>query len=140
MSKHLHIYFSPWLHESRAFRAGKLAFQTGYASQIDYIGYSQSSLPPVEHKSSFERIILYPYYHHLPEVCGSYALFHFLSGISPVFERFHGIVHKLHIALLLYLYQHSLPMQTIYLFYMMPTSLKQNALVGLSQSDVLQNC
>ena len=60
MSKHLHIYFSPWLHESRAFRAGKLAFQTGYASQIDYIGYSQSSLPPVEHKSSFERIIRLP--------------------------------------------------------------------------------
>jgi glycosyltransferase involved in cell wall biosynthesis len=57
MSRHLHFYFSSWTNESRAWRAGALALQYGYASCIDYVGYKGASLPDEEPHGEGQRIL-----------------------------------------------------------------------------------
>lgn len=57
MSRHLHYYFSNWTNESRAWRAGALAQDRGYASDIDYIGYKSAGLPDEEIYSDGQRIL-----------------------------------------------------------------------------------
>jgi len=37
--RHLHLYFCPWQHESRAFRAGATALEAGLADEVHYVGY-----------------------------------------------------------------------------------------------------
>lgn len=53
---HVHLYFSPWLHESRAWRAGRAALDCGLASTVDYIGHAQASLPIVEERGPGETV------------------------------------------------------------------------------------
>ncbi len=57
MSRHLHFYFSIWTNESRAWRAGALAQDRGYASDVDYIGYKGAGLPDEEIYSDGQRIL-----------------------------------------------------------------------------------
>jgi glycosyltransferase involved in cell wall biosynthesis len=42
----LHVYYCTWQHESRVWRAGKLALDEGLASRIVYAGHQREDLPP----------------------------------------------------------------------------------------------
>lgn len=57
MTRHLHYYFSAWTNESRAWRAGTLARERGYASVIDYVGYKGEGLPNDQPHSEGQRIL-----------------------------------------------------------------------------------
>lgn len=57
MTRHLHYYFSAWTNESRAWRAGTLAQDRGYATEIDYIGHKGSTLPNEEYHAEGQRIL-----------------------------------------------------------------------------------
>ncbi len=57
MTRHLHFYFSQWTNESRAWRAGALALEHGYASKVDYIGYQGSDLARYEELTDGQRIL-----------------------------------------------------------------------------------
>ena len=57
MSRHLHFYFSEWVNESRAWRAGTLALECGYASTVDYIGHKADSLPDQQQIADGQRIL-----------------------------------------------------------------------------------
>lgn len=46
--RHVHLYFSAWQHESRAWRAGGSALEAGLASEITYVGYRVEGLPDRE--------------------------------------------------------------------------------------------
>lgn len=57
MTRHLHFYFSSWTNESRAWRAGELALEFGYASSIDYVGYRGFGYPDEEPRGKGQRIL-----------------------------------------------------------------------------------
>lgn len=57
MTRHLHYYFSTWTNESRAWRAGTLAREHGYATDIDYIGYKGPQLPDEQQHAEHQRIL-----------------------------------------------------------------------------------
>ena len=57
MSRHLHFYFSEWVNESRAWRAGTLALERGYATAVDYIGHKADSLPDQQQIADGQRIL-----------------------------------------------------------------------------------
>lgn len=56
MTRHLHYYFSAWTHEARAWRAGALAQERGYATEIDYIGCKGPGLPEEQQHAEGQRI------------------------------------------------------------------------------------
>lgn len=45
---HLHIFFTDWRHESRAWRAGEAAQDAGYADRVIYVGHKVNGLPDRE--------------------------------------------------------------------------------------------
>lgn len=57
MTRHLHYYFSTWTNESRAWRAGNLAREYGYATDIDYIGCKGQGLPDEQEHAQYQRIL-----------------------------------------------------------------------------------
>lgn len=46
--RHLHVYFSPWTSESRAWREGRAALVAGLAGEVIYTGYREGDLPSVQ--------------------------------------------------------------------------------------------
>ncbi len=57
MSIHLHLYYSNWTNESRAIRSANLAFESGFASHILFLGHHDFNLPSKEKFSKFITII-----------------------------------------------------------------------------------
>lgn len=57
LGRHVHLYFSAWQHESRAWRAGASALQAGLASEIVYVGYRTDGLPDNEAHGAAETIL-----------------------------------------------------------------------------------
>lgn len=46
--RHVHLYFSPWQHESRAWRAGASALEAGLTDEVHYVGYRVDGLADEE--------------------------------------------------------------------------------------------
>lgn len=57
MSRHLHYYFSTWTNESRAWRAGTLARDRGYATHVSYIGCRGVGLPDKQYHDEGQCIL-----------------------------------------------------------------------------------
>lgn len=57
LGRHVHLYFSPWQHESRAWRAGASALEAGLATEIVYVGYRADGLPDSEAHGDAETIL-----------------------------------------------------------------------------------
>ena len=45
LKRHVHLYFSPWQHESRAWRAGSSALAAKLTNEVVYVGYRVDGLP-----------------------------------------------------------------------------------------------
>jgi glycosyltransferase involved in cell wall biosynthesis len=60
MSKALHIYYSSWVHESRAWRAGDLVLENGLVDEVVYVGHQFDGLPNETQRSAKETIVLLP--------------------------------------------------------------------------------
>lgn len=56
-ARHVHLYFSAWLHESRAWRAGRATLESGRAARVDYVGYRAAGLADRETRSDAETIL-----------------------------------------------------------------------------------
>ena len=54
---HLHLYFSHWELESRAWRAGSAAVESGAASAVTYVGYGWHGLPQEQELKTNQRIV-----------------------------------------------------------------------------------
>lgn len=46
--RHVHVFFAPWQHESRAMRAGASAIQAGLAERVEFVGYRAAGFPDEE--------------------------------------------------------------------------------------------
>lgn len=57
LGRHIHLYFSAWQHESRAWRAGGSALEAGLASEIVYAGYQVDGLPDREQIGAAQSIL-----------------------------------------------------------------------------------
>jgi len=61
--RHVHLYFCPWQHESRAWRAGASALEAGLAREIHYIGYRANGFPDeerIDERQTIKRIGAHP--------------------------------------------------------------------------------
>jgi hypothetical protein len=54
---HLHLYYSHWELESRAWRAGTSAVEAGFATSVTYVGYAWHDRPPEQELRPRQRIV-----------------------------------------------------------------------------------